>query len=1050
MIQNILKWGELNMRITEEEIKRISSANIYKRGLEYLKKGRIHIKTREENGITAMADGDNVYSIRIDFDGERVSNAFCTCTYCKTMGTTCKHIVATLKKRQQELLEKDTIKDKNDHLAEFLCSQFADNCFFKTRLNIKFVFSINTDAERKCSYGIEILCGFDELKSVGRIDEFLDSYQKGTDFKISKHTSVNSNHYSLGENEEKIMNILCEAFENRLTDIGYVPRISRVYVASKTAKRILPYLLKCDCEYYYNSIQLKDYRVIEENPDILIDINATDDEISLNVSQSGIALFPDGSWYLYDDCFYHTNREWREWFMPIYNSLMTESRTQIDFKDSARIDFATYVYPKIRNKQGVITAGVDSILINEKPEFSVYLDCDNKIVTAVLTARYGSIDIRMPDKSYGGNKIVIRDIQKEEKLVSCFERFAYSDGTYTLSDSSEIYRFITETIKDIKDIATLYVSESFEALKNKKDISLKTNVKYNKDIDLLEIGFETELNHEEIFGILNAVRMKENFYRLKDGSFISVDDENASKFKVLENLNFLEKDIKLNQKTLSKYYALYLEALKAEGIVTTDDAFDELINSVKNISAEIPEYLTQVLRDYQVKGVNWIKQLSELGFGGILADDMGLGKTLEVIAFVMSEKKDKPVLVVAPSALVYNWLNEINKFAPIAKVKVIDGTKEEREASLLEIEDVDFVITSYPLLRRDISMYQDLRFSYMFIDESQNIKNPDTMSAKAVKKINAFRKFALSGTPIENNLSELWSVFDFVMKGYLNSRREFLKVYDGIKSEEDGKEDLVELRKKIKPFVMRRLKTDVLHELPEKIENTIFCDLVPEQKKLYEAFLAAARNEVTELINTRDGSMKILTLLLRLRQICCHPGLFDLNYKKESGKLSFLSELIDSALSQGRRILIFSQFTSMLDLIRQELKKKNLDCFFIDGKTPAKLRTQMADRFNGGEKNLFLVSLKAGGTGLNLTGADMVIHYDPWWNPAVTSQATDRAHRIGQTKAVQVIKLAARGTIEEQILKLQETKQNLADSIIKKNDKTISGLTKEEILSLFR
>ena len=416
----------------------------------------------------------------------------------------------------------------------------------------------------------------------------------------------------------------------------------------------------------------------------------------------------------------------------------------------------------------------------------------------------------------------------------------------------------------------------------------------------------------------------------------------------------------------------------------------------------------------------------------------------------MSEKKDKPALVVAPSALVYNWLNEINKFAPIAKVRVVDGTKEERGAALLGIDGVDFVITSYPLLRRDISMYQELEFSYMFIDESQNIKNPDTMSAKAVKKINAQRKFALSGTPIENNLSELWSVFDFVMKGYLNTRREFLKVYEGIKSEEDGGEDLVQLRKKIKPFVMRRLKTDVLNELPEKIENTIFCELVPEQKKLYEAFLAAARNEVTEIINTRDGSMKILTLLLRLRQICCHPGLFDLNYKKDSGKLLFLSELIDSALSQGRRILIFSQFTSMLDLIRAELKKKNLDCFFIDGKTPAKLRTQMADRFNGGEKNLFLVSLKAGGTGLNLTGADMVIHYDPWWNPAVTSQATDRAHRIGQTKAVQVIKLAARGTIEEQILKLQETKQNLADSIIKKNDKTISGRTKEEILSLFR
>ncbi len=1038
------------MNITDEKIQKICSQNIYKRGIDYLKKGRIHIKTREENGITAVADGESVYSIRIDFDGDEISNAFCTCTYYKTMGATCKHIVATLKKRQSELLEKNIVGDKNDYLAQYLCSQFADNCFTKKRLNMKFLLLINTDDERKCNFGIELMCGFDELVSVSKVDEFLESYQNGSDYKISKHTAINSNQYALGEYEEEIMKILCEAYQNRVVDINYSPRISRVYVAPATAKRILPLLLKTDCDYYFNSLQLKDYRVIEDNPDILIDVNATDDEISINVSESGTALFSDGSWYLYDDCFYHTQPEWREWFMPIYNSLMIESRTQIDFRGSARIDFATYVYPKIRNKQGVVTAGVESILVNEKPEFSVYLDSDKKIVTAVVMVRYGSIDMRLPSINQNGEKIVIRDVIKEEKVVSLFDKFAYSDGVYSLFANSDIYEFITDTIAKLQEIATVYTSENFDRLLNKKDISLKTDVKFNKSIDLLEVGFETELNVEEIYGILNSVKMKENFYRLKDGTFLPIDEENATKFKVFETLNFSEKDIKSSTKVMSKYYALYLEALKSEGVVSTDDAFDELIDGINSISVDIPDYLNNVLRDYQVKGVNWIKQLSELGYGGILADDMGLGKTLEVIAFVMSEKKDKPVLVITPSALTYNWINEIKKFAPDAKAKLIDGAKEDRIEALSKIDDEDFVITSYPLLRRDIALYQDLEFSFMFIDESQNIKNPDTMSAKAVKKINAKRKFALSGTPVENNLSELWSVFDFVMKGYLNTRREFAKVYDGIKSSEDGKEELEELRKKIKPFVLRRLKGDVLNELPEKIENTIYCDLVPEQKKLYEAFLSVAKNEVSELINTRDGGMKILTILLRLRQICCHPSLFDMSYKKESGKLEYLLELIDIALSQGRRILVFSQFTSMLDIIRARIKEREIDCFFIDGKTPSSLRTQMADRFNNGEKNLFLVSLKAGGTGLNLTGADMVIHYDPWWNPAVMAQATDRAYRIGQTKAVLVLRLAARGTIEEQILKLQESKQDLADSIIKKNDKTISGLTKEEILSLFK
>ncbi len=1037
------------MNITDEAIREICSQNIYKRGIEYLKKGRIHIKTREETGITAIADGESVYSVRIDFHNDKISNALCTCAYCQTMGTACKHIVATLKKRQSELLDKNIVGDKNDDLAQYLCSQFADNCFLKERLNMKFILSINSTDDRKCSYGIELMCGFDEPIKVTRIDEFLNCYQNGLDYKISKHTAINSSRYSLGENEEKIMNILVEAYQNRVSDTGYTPRISRAYIACESAKRILPYLLKCDCEYYYNSIQLKDYRVIEDNPDILVDVNATDDEISINISQSGTALFPDGSWYLYDDCFFHTQKDWREWFMPIYNALTSESRTQIDFKNTARIDFATYVYPKIRNKQGVVTAGVDSILINEKPQFSVYLDMDKKIVTAVITVKYGSIDIRLPANNQNGEKIVIRDILKEERIISFFDKFSYADGVYSLSESSQIYEFITRTINEISELATVYTSESFDKLLNKKNINLKVDVKYNKSIDLLDVGFETELSYDEIYGILNSVRMKEKFHRMKDGSFITIDEDALKKFRVFDALNFSEKDVRASNKILSKYYALYLQALNSEGVITANDSFNELIEEIKSIKPDIPEYLQNVLRDYQIKGVNWLCQLSKLGFGGILADDMGLGKTLEVIAFVMSEKKTKPALVVAPSALTYNWLNEINKFAPFAVVKLVDGAKEDRERTLSQIDGADFVITSYPLIRRDISLYSELSFSYMFIDESQYIKNSDTMSAKAVKKINAERKFALSGTPVENNLSELWSVFDFVMKGYLNTKREFSKVYDRIKTSDDGGEELEELRKKIKPFVLRRLKADVLNELPEKIENTIYCDLVPEQKKLYKAFLSAAKDEVTELINTRDGGMKILTILLRLRQICCHPSLFDMNYKKESGKLEYLLELIDLALSQGRRILVFSQFTSMLDIIRAEIKKREIDCFFIDGKTPSSLRTQMADRFNNGEKNLFLVSLKAGGTGLNLTGADMVIHYDPWWNPAVMSQATDRAYRIGQTKSVLVIKLAARGTIEEQILKLQEAKQNLADSIIRKNDKTISGLSREEILSLF-
>lgn len=1037
------------MKITDSEIQRVCSPVICKRGMEFYKDGRVHIKSREESSITAVVDDEEVYNIRIDFKNDKISECFCTCPYFQTMGANCKHIAATLKKRQCELIEGESYKDENDRIAKMLCSEFADNCFEKKRLGLKFLFDIVSTGERKCRYSVELMCGFDELKPVNGIDRFLECYINMTDFKLSKHTAINSAKYSLGDNDKKIIEILCEAYQNKTSDGGYVNRISKTYIAPATAKRIFPLLNAADCDFYFNSMLLGDYSVREDNPDIVIDVNATDSEISLNIFESGTALFDDGSWFLYENCFYHTDSEWRAWFMPIYNSLISESRTQIDFKGNTRVDFATYVYPKLRNKRGVVTAGLDAMVINEKPEFTVYLDADKYTLTADVLVSYGSFKLCLPSDTPLSEKIVIRDMAAESEILKYFSSFSLNASKFYTSDNDVIFDFIADAIGSLSQKAKIVASDTFRGLIGQNDVKIKAKAHYRKDIDLLEIDFDSELSGEEIYGILNAVRLKKRFYKLKNGSFMTIDENTEQELKVLDGLDFTEKEIYVGKKTVSKYHMLYIDALEKEGRIEADKAFSELIGGIRKIKALVPKDLKSVLRKYQTDGVNWLKQLSELGFGGILADDMGLGKTLEVIAFVMSEKREKPVLVVTPSALTYNWLNEIKKFAPYASAVIIDGSKEER-AGLLKnnISGCDFVITSYPLLRRDIDMYSGLEFSYMFIDESQHIKNPDTMSAKAVKRITADRRFALSGTPVENSLTELWSVFDFVMKGYLYSRKEFARHYDKLNAEED-KEKLSELQKKIRPFVMRRMKTDVLSELPEKIENTIYSDFVPEQKKMYEAFLAVAKKEVTALLDSNGNGMKILTILLRLRQICCHPALFDENYKKDSGKLILLEDIVSSAVSQGHRILIFSQFTSMLEIIRKKLKEDGFDCFFIDGKTPSDMRAQLADRFNSGEKSLFLISLKAGGTGLNLTGADTVIHYDPWWNPAVMDQASDRAYRIGQTKAVQVIRLATRGTIEEQILKLQESKRNLADSVIKKNTKTVAGLTKEEILSLF-
>ena len=419
---------------------------------------------------------------------------------------------------------------------------------------------------------------------------------------------------------------------------------------------------------------------------------------------------------------------------------------------------------------------------------------------------------------------------------------------------------------------------------------------------------------------------------------------------------------------------------------------------------------------------------------------------MQTICYIHGEKPDKPSLIVAPSTLVYNWQKEIERFFPNIKFLVISGSKETRSELIKTINDFEFVITSYPLLRRDIGIYKDIEFSYCIIDEAQYIKNRKTMNAISVKKIRAEHKFALTGTPIENSVMELWSIFDFVMPGYLKSAREFLERFGSLA---DSIEESEALRGIIRPFVLRRMKRDVLDALPEKIETTMFAELTREQKGIYQAYVLNAREEAERLLREGGTRMTILTDILRLRQICCHPYLFDDISNAESGKLELLSELVNDAKLAGHRILIFSQFRKMIDIIKARLENEGSECFVITGSHSAKERVEICERFNNGEGDAVLVSLKAGGTGINLTGADMVIHYDLWWNPAVTDQATDRAYRIGQTRAVQVIKLVSKGTIEEKMLEFDAKKRMLADDIIRVNNKTLGNLTDEEIMSLF-
>ena len=423
---------------------------------------------------------------------------------------------------------------------------------------------------------------------------------------------------------------------------------------------------------------------------------------------------------------------------------------------------------------------------------------------------------------------------------------------------------------------------------------------------------------------------------------------------------------------------------------------------------------------------------------------MGLGKTIQTIAFLLSEKGKKSI-VVAPTSLIYNWKNELETFAPDLNVLVLHGNKNERKELIKTIKDNDLVLTTYTILKNDFKELEDIVFDYCIIDEAQNIKNPYSQNSEAVKKVNAKVRFALTGTPIENNLLELWSIFDFIMPGYLYSKNKFQEKF--IKTNDNIKE----LKKQIQPFMLRRLKKEVLSQLPEKIETKFFVEMTNEQKKVYKTYVEDIKDKMRETDFEKD-KITILSYLTTLRQLCLDPSIKVENYKGNSGKIDVLNELIKENIENNHKMLIFSQFTSVLQNISKELEKENISYLYLDGRTNPKERVELVDEFNQNKDiKVFLISLKAGGTGLNLTSADIVIHFDPWWNPAIENQATDRAHRYGQKNVVEVIKLIAKGSIEENILKLQEDKKELIQKVISedfKNESLIKMLSKEELINL--
>ena len=527
----------------------------------------------------------------------------------------------------------------------------------------------------------------------------------------------------------------------------------------------------------------------------------------------------------------------------------------------------------------------------------------------------------------------------------------------------------------------------------------------------------------------------------------------------MDTLRMAPKELLKGNMKIPLYRALYLDRLleKNEEIYSNRDShFREMVKNFKTLKDadyEEPMSLAGTMRGYQRTGYRWLRTLEAYGLGGILADDMGLGKTLQILAVLLSareEGKDETSLVVAPASLVFNWGEEIRSYTPELSCGFITGTQEERREKLEHYREYDVIITSYDLLKRDIENYEDKEFYYQIIDEAQYIKNHTTAAAKAVKAIKSHTRYALTGTPIENRLSELWSIFDYLIPGYLYGYDVFRNDFEAPIVKNEDQMVLERLQRMTAPFILRRMKENVLKDLPEKLEENCYVRFEPEQQKLYDAQVLYMKQQIAmqDAQEFQKNKIQILAELMKLRQICCDPGLCFENYKGESSKLEACVELLQSAVEGGHKILLFSQFTSMLDLIARRLEKDGISFYTITGATPKEKRLQLVKAFNTDDTKVFLISLKAGGVGLNLTGADVVIHYDPWWNLAVQNQATDRAHRIGQTKVVVVYRLIAKGTIEEKIQELQESKRALSEQIIQGDAGQLGGMSKEDFISL--
>lgn len=1057
----------------------------------------------------------NNYDVYIKVQNNELEDLKCTCPDYQKNYAACKHIVAAMVEfdnnpeyiriftgvQANENVESNSLpnvnkKSSKDYkLFQQLVNEFyydhsqnsENNITNSKNKNIKILPKLIID-KYNSNLKLEFKIGEQQLYKLKSLPEFYEHMLNCENYKYGLKLEFVHDRKFFDEDSIPVLNYIMKYAEiikyanQAADDYGYYGRhLSDGYITvSNSGFDELFEIFKNKYLTIQRDYSEYDAYFIDKEPDIKFDveeINNNECKIvpNIDIYEYNIIQGKDYVYFEYEGKIYRCSKEFDNTTLKLLKMYRKNFTSEIKLRKDELSTLFSVVFPKVKKSLKYDKLNLEEVekYIPKELYVKLYLDYDkNNYIIADIKFCYDNYEFN-PLKEENVN--IARDVLKESEILDVFIKTGFmldrANSRLILTSDDAIYNFLSNEIEQYMKKFEVLATEEFKQkqIKQPKISNVGVRIENNLlEVDFEGLGFELS----ELKEIMDKYRLKKKFHRLKNGEFINLEENETMNLldNLKTNLDIDFKEIEKGEIKLPIFRSMYLDRLlKNSNIknINKDDNYKIIIEKVdnKNIDEELklPEGLNASLRNYQETGFKWLKTLDSYNFGGILADDMGLGKTIQLVSVILSYVENsgdmeslKPSLVICPSSLTLNWFNEIKKFAPSLKVLLINGNAQERKNKIEKINDYNVIIESYDILKRDIEIYKEknYEFKYAIADEAQYIKNNNTQNFKAIKEINAETRFALTGTPIENSLSELWSIFDFVMPGYLFSYRKFKELYETPIVKNEDQSAMKKLKMLIEPFILRRIKEEVLTELPDKTITILNNEMEEEQQKIYMSYMAQVKQEIETEISVNGfekSQIKILSLLMRLRQICCHPSLFIENYKGESSKLKQCIQIVKDAIESGHKILLFSGYTTMFEIIEQELKKENITYYKLTGQTKVGDRIKLVDEFNENpDIKVFLISLKAGGTGLNLIGADMVIHYDPWWNLSAENQATDRTYRIGQKKNVQVYKLITKNSIEEKIYELQQKKAKLIDNMLSTKETFINKLSKDEIMSLFK